>query len=123
LRPLPARPLAIRTRRLPRRVSADCFVDVDTIRYSVPHRHVRETVEVVVGTQHVEIYLRGTCLARHPRSDEPHAWVRDPRHFEGLYRAAAEPADPPAATAAPPSPSPMARPLSVYAELVEGRQP
>ena len=49
LRPLPARPLAVRTRRLTRRVSADCFVDIDTIRYSVPHRHVRETVEVVVG--------------------------------------------------------------------------
>ena len=38
LRPLPARPLAVRTRRLTRRVSADCFVDIDTIRYSVPHR-------------------------------------------------------------------------------------
>ena len=48
LRPLPTRPLAVRTRRLKRRVSTDCFVDIDTIRYSVPYRHVRETVEVVV---------------------------------------------------------------------------
>ena len=46
MRPLPIRPLAVRTRRLKRRVSADCFVDIDTIRYSVPYLHVRESVEV-----------------------------------------------------------------------------
>ena len=125
LRPLPQRPLAVRTRRLSRRVSADCFVDVDTVRYSVPHRYVRETVEVVVGAQEVEIWLRGTCLARHHRCEEPRAWVRNPAHFEGLYRgsgtpATAPPATPPAPAAAP---SPLARPLSVYAELVEGRRP
>jgi transposase len=125
LRPLPVRPLAVRTRRLTRRVSADCFVDVDTVRYSVPHRDVRQTVEVVVGAQQVEIWLRGTCLARHRRCDEPRAWVRDPAHFEGLYRpAGAAAADSPTA-ATPPTvgPGPLARPLSVYAELVEGRQP
>jgi transposase len=76
LRPLPARPLAVRTRRLTRRVSADCFVDLDTVRYSVPHRHVREAVAVVVGLDHVEIWLRGACIARHARCLEPHSWVR-----------------------------------------------
>lgn len=124
LRPLPRRPLAVRTRRLTRRVSADCFVDVDTVRYSVPHRYVRETVEVVVAAQQVEIWLRGTCLARHRRCEEPRAWVRDPAHFEGLYRGQ-RPAtvDTPAATAPAAAPGPLARPLSVYAELVEGRRP
>src|SRR5262245_24198688 len=86
LRPLPSRPLAVRTRRLTRRVSADCFVDIDTIRYSVPHRHVRESVEVVVKDQHLEIWLRGQRIAHHWRRYEPHAWVRDPAHFEGLFR-------------------------------------
>jgi transposase len=125
LRPLPPRPLAVRTRRLSRRVSADCFVDVDTVRYSVPHRYVRETVEVVVGAQQVEIWLRGTCLARHRRCEEPRAWVRDPAHFEGLYRGPESAAVPPPAVtgAAATMPSPLARPLSVYAELVEGRRP
>ena len=124
LRPLPPRPLAVRTRRLSRRVSADCFVDVDTVRYSVPHRYVRETVEVVVGAQQVEIWLRGTCLARHRRCEEPRAWVRDPAHFEGLYRGQRPAAvDTPAASAPAAAPGPLARPLSVYAELVEGRQP
>jgi hypothetical protein len=65
LRPLLTRPLAIRTRRLPRRVSADCFVDIDTIRYNVPHRHVREHVDVVVGLDRVEVWLRGTRVASH----------------------------------------------------------
>jgi transposase len=124
LRPLPARPLAVRTRRLMRRVSADGFVDVDTGRSSVPHRYVRETVEVVVGAQEVEIWLRGTCLATHRRSEEPRTWARDPAHFEGLYRRQRSAAlDPPAASAPAAAPSPLARPLSVYAELVEGRRP
>ena len=86
LRPLPTRPLPVRTRRLKRRVSTDCFVDIDTIRYSVPYRHVRETVEAVVQEEEVEIWLRGTCIAKHARCREPHALVRNPAHFEGLFR-------------------------------------
>jgi len=113
LQALPGRPLAVRTRRLTRRVSADCFVDIDTIRYSVPHRHVRETVEVVVGLEQVEVWLRGACVARHRRSLEPGSWVKDGSHFQGLYRPEQ------AATVVPP-PSPETRPLSVYAEVVEG---
>jgi transposase len=116
LRPLPVRRLAVRTRRLTRRVSADCFVDIDTVRYSVPHRYVRETVEVVVGLEQVEVWLRGTCVARHARCLEPRTWVRDRSHFQGLYR----PETPPTA---PPPPSPAARPLSVYSEVVEGGRP
>jgi len=116
LRPLPVRPLAVRTRRLTRRVSADCFVDIDTIRYSVPHRHVRETVEVVVGLEQVEVWLRGACIARHARSLEPGSWVKDGSHFQGLYR-------PETASNAVPPPTPEARPLSVYAAIVEGGQP
>ena len=41
LRPLPMHPLPVRQRRLARKVSSDCFVDVDTVRYSVPHALVR----------------------------------------------------------------------------------
>ena len=120
LRPLPSRPLAVRTRRLKRRVSTDCFVDIDTVRYSVPYRYVRETVEVVVEEKQVEISLRGTCIARHPRCDEPYALVRIPAHFEGLFRRPAS-APTPAPEAGPADP--VARPLSIYAELVEGGRP
>jgi transposase len=116
MRALPIRPLAVRTRRLTRRVSADCFVDIDTIRYSVPHRHVREIVEVVVGLEQVEVWLRGACVARHSRCLEPGSWVRDSSHFQGIYR-------PEPASKTVPPPNPEARPLSVYAAIVEGGQP
>jgi Integrase core domain len=120
LRPSPPRPLAVRTRRLKRRVSTDCFVDIDTVRYSVPYRYVRETVEVVVDAGQVEIYLRGACIARHARCDEPHALVRIPAHFEGLFRRET-PAPVPTPAVGPADPG--ARPLSIYAELVEGGRP
>jgi transposase len=120
LRPLPTRPLPVRTRRLTRRVSADCFVDIDTIRYSVPHWHVRETVEVVVKTEQVEIWLRGRCIAQHLRCYEPFTWMRNPAHFEGLFRSQTEI---PSLASSERSSCPVARPLSVYAELVEGGRP
>jgi transposase len=86
LRPLPANPLPVRQRRLTRRVASDCFVDVDTIRYSVPHVLVRRTVEVLVGDDAVTIFDGSTVVARHRRGSEPHARVIIPAHFDGLWR-------------------------------------
>ena len=120
LRPLSARPLAVRTRRLKRRISTDCFVDIDTVRYSAPYHHVRETVEVVVNQTQVEIWLRGTCIAQHSRCLEPHTSVRNPAHFEGLFRRKAE-IQPPTSSEEPASP--VIRPLSIYTEVVEGGRP
>ena len=101
-------------------MSADCFVDIDTIRYSVPHRHVREHVEVVVGPERVEVWLRGTRIASHARSFEPGAWVRDPAHFQGLYRPETTSTTVPTSVSPP---NPVARPLSAYTAVVEGGQP
>lgn len=117
LRPLPVHNMAVRTRRLSRRVAADCFVDVDTVRYSVPHLHVRETVEVVVGMEHVEIWLRGSRVARHLRSFEPYAEVRAPSHFQGIFRSSSPP------ETIPPVPDLIARSLAEYGVIVEGGQP
>jgi hypothetical protein len=101
-------------------VSADCFVDIDTIRYSVPHCHVREHVEVVVGLDRVEVWLRGTRIASHARSFEPGAWVRDPAHFEGLYRTETKSTTIHTSTSECNS---AARPLSAYTAIVEGGRP
>jgi transposase len=86
LRPLPANPLPVRQRRISRRVATDCFVDVDTIRYSVPHGLVRRSVEVLVGDDEVTIFDGATVVARHRRSHEPHDRVIISAHFDGLWR-------------------------------------
>jgi transposase len=86
LSPLPARPLPVRQRRETRVVAADCFVNVDTVRYSVPHRLVRRSVQVVVGDDEVIVFDGNQVVARHARCAEPHQRVVDPAHFEGLCR-------------------------------------
>lgn len=90
LRPLPARPVPSRQQRLKRKVANDALVDVDTVRYSVPHRLVRESVEVQVGEDEVRIFHAGKRVATHARSREPHARVVDAAHWKGLWRAREE---------------------------------
>jgi transposase len=91
LRSLPQRALPRRHQRLRRRVAHDAFVDVDTVRYSVPHRLIRDHVEVVVDEAVVRILHGTTVVATHPRSSEPFARISDPAHFAGLWRPAATP--------------------------------
>lgn len=112
LQPLPAAPLRVRERRLQRRVATDCFVDIDTVRYSVPHALVRRHVEVVVGDADVVIYDGRVEVARHRRGTEPHQRIVNPRHLDGLYRRRHDDA--------PTERSPLARSLDVYAEAVGG---
>lgn len=78
--------MPIRQQRLVRRVANDAFVDLDTVRYSVPHRLVRERVEVALGESEVRIFHGTELVAVHHRSFEPHDRVRDPSHFKGLWR-------------------------------------
>jgi transposase len=117
LRPLPARPPVARDRRLVREVANDALVDVDTVRYSVPHRLVKERVEVQIGELQVTIFYGQAVVARHARSFEPHSKVIDPAHYEGLWRPATQ-------TEAPPSGGKQlaeyGRSLAEYAAVVEG---
>jgi transposase len=116
LRPLPTRPVPVREQRLRRRVANDALVDVDTVRYSVPHRLVRDTVEVALGEREVRIYRGAELVARHERSFEPHARVIDKAHYEGLWRV--QPA--PLTSTPPPSPlEALGRRLSDYAAVLE----
>jgi transposase len=113
LRPLPDRALPRRVQRLRRRVALDAFVDVDTVRYSVPHRLVRDHVEVAVGDDHVEIFHGTELIARHARSTEAYARVVNPQHYAGLWRVNADAV--PAPTLAE-----LGRALSEYADVVAG---
>ncbi|MFA5909274.1 MAG: IS21 family transposase [Vicinamibacterales bacterium] len=95
LRPLPARPLPRRAQRLRRRVASDAFVDVETVRYSVPYQLVRDHVDVAIDEQTVRIFHGTDLVATHPRSREPFACIVEPAHLAGLWRAttAREPSD------------------------------
>jgi transposase len=115
LRALPLRALRQRTQRLRRRVALDAFVDVDTVRYSVPHRLVRDHVEVVVEDQRVRIFHGTELVATHARSPEPFARVVDMAHYAGLWRSALDAA--PAAGLAV-----LGRDLADYAAVVDGGQ-
>jgi transposase len=86
LGPLPGGALAIPSRRLVRRVASDALVDVDTVRYSVPHRLVKETLEVLVLEEEVVIFHGPDEIARHRRGREPRQRIIDPRHYDGLWR-------------------------------------
>jgi transposase len=114
LQPLPQRPLPSRERRLLRRVAHDTYVDVDTVRYSAPHRLVREHVEVAVGEQDVRIFHGSVLVATHERSREPHAVVTDPAHHAGLWRAT----DVDEPTAASSSLASLGRSLAEYADVI-----
>ena len=116
LRPFPMRALPRREQRLRRRVAHDAFVDVDTVRYSVPYRLVRDHVDVVVEEQIVRILHGATVIATHTRSREPFARIIDPAHFAGLWRPAT-PADRPAESLAG-----LGRDLAAYAAVVDGGQ-
>ena len=105
--------MPVRDRRITRRVATDCFVDVDTIRYSVPHLLVRRTVEVLVGDDEVVVYDGTSVVARHRRGVEPYERVVDAAHFEGIYRrdSHVDKAE---------EPSAIRRSLDVYEECIGG---
>ena len=86
LRPLPARPLPRREQRLRRRVASDAFVDVETVRYSVPYQLVRDHVDVAIDEQTVRIFHGTDLVATHARSREPFARIVEPAHLAGLWR-------------------------------------
>lgn len=111
LRPLPERPLPVRERRLKRRVANDAFVDVDTIRYSVPLSLIRLQVEVLMEVERVRIYRDGELVAEHARSREPHAKVLEPSHRAGLWRPRTE-------STAPSNLSCFGRDLSAYEDVI-----
>jgi transposase len=120
LRRLPSRCLPVRERRLKRRVANDALVDVDTVRYSVPHRLVRERVEVSVGTSELLVFFGGTEVARHRRSFEPFDVVRNPAHFAGLWRPADSQSAPLPPSAARGTLEALGRTLGEYAAVVGG---
>ena len=115
LRALPHRAIPRRMQRLRRRVALDAFVDVDTVRYSVPHRLVRDHVEVVIEDQRVRIFHGTELVATHARSTEPFARMVDVAHYAGLWRSALDDRHVPGLAV-------LGRDLADYAAVVDGGQ-
>ena len=68
-----------------RKVSKDCFVDVDTNRYSVPSEHILKEVQVqVTGSEVIVLLFDGTEIARHALCRGRHQLIRVAEHFKGL---------------------------------------
>jgi transposase len=124
LRPLPSTRLAVRQRRLLRKVANDCLVDVDSIRYSVPHRYVGCRVEVAVYDDKVIIFCGAVELAEHRRGTEPRARIVIPSHYDGLLNRHAKAPDSPQAlgeTTASCALEGMGRSLADYEKVIEGQ--
>jgi transposase len=116
LRPLPTRARPRREQRLRRRVALDALIDVDTVRYSVPHRLVRDHVDVVIAEQILQVFHGSVLVATHARSTEPFARVVDPAHYEGLWRRPAVVTE----GAAPAARALLGRDLTEYAAIIAG---
>jgi transposase len=70
-------------------VNIDYHVAFDDRLYSVPHRHVHETVWVCATVTTVEIQLRGKRIAAHPRNGKDR-FATTPEHMPSSQRAQAE---------------------------------
>lgn len=110
LRPLAGRPDFLRERDLIRKVHPDLCVEVDSNRYSVPWKHIGETVSVIVSRGLIFVRYGGNEIARHTQVQGRGARIIDPKHYDGL----AVPA------AARTSSGELERSLHDYAQAAEG---
>lgn len=88
LQPLPARPLELaRVERC--KVSKDCFISLDGVRYSVPWEYVKKEIEVRVTEAEVQLLtLKGSLIASHRKMPislrDKYPYVVQREHFAGL---------------------------------------
>ena len=68
------------------KVHLDYHVEVDGRCYSVPHMHVGKRVDVRLGANMVEIYLRGQRLAVHARASRKGSFTTTPEHRPEQHR-------------------------------------
>jgi transposase len=71
----------------PAKVNIDYHVEFDTRYYSVPHRLVREAVEVRATAHVVEVFHRGRRVASHAREYGRRRFITDPDHMPAAHRA------------------------------------
>jgi hypothetical protein len=99
-----------------RRVQADCCIELDTNRYSVPWRLIGENVQVVVASESVSIRHAGREVAAHAETNGRHRRMIQPSHFAGVVGGPRPAALPTLATL----PAELLRPLCEYEQLIGG---
>jgi transposase len=62
-------------------VNIDYHIELDKHYYSVPYQYVHQKVEARITPATVEIFLKGTRIAAHARSFEPHKHTTVPGHM------------------------------------------
>jgi len=60
------------------------YVRFDLNDYSIPHTHVRRTLEVLATVETVRILDAGEIIATHPRSYDRGAQIEQPEHIKAL---------------------------------------
>jgi len=102
----------LKVRRLRRKVTGDCRIELDTNRYSVPYKLVGQTVDVEVQCGEVIIHWRGKVVAEHLQREGRHQDIQDPKHVDGLVARIFRKAQP----------NELARPLEDYADAAGGER-
>jgi hypothetical protein len=77
---LPARPYN-NYKLISARVDKYQTVKINTNRYSVPHRYVKETVVIEVGIADVRVTYKNELISKHAREYEKDKWILDPWHY------------------------------------------
>lgn len=67
------------------KVSRDWHIQVDTIKYSVPHTFAGQTVDVRIAGTTVTVLAAGEIIAEHRLTGSRHAYVTDPAHAPHGY--------------------------------------
>ena len=80
---LPQEPFPAEERQLVRAHKTP-YVRFDLNDYSVPHTHVRRTLELLATLESVRILDGTTVIATHPRSFDRDAQIEQPQHIEAL---------------------------------------
>lgn len=88
LQPLPDRPLKL-ARVDRRKVSKDCFISLEGVKYSVPWEYVNQEMEVRTTETEVQIFTRrGSLVAAHRKLPvslkDKYPYVVQEHHYKGL---------------------------------------
>ena len=80
---LPAEPFPCQE-RVTVRAGKTPYVRFDLNDYSIPHTHVRRSLELLATLDTVRVLDGDTVIARHPRSFDRGAQIEDPAHIQAL---------------------------------------